>query len=200
MRGVYYHYYYWDESFVRCEQAGTTHAVHASWLQFAHPRHGHVTVEAPSTGQGASWLGLPLGLRLFAPWVWFTQACLCLGFGLPRHVYALGLPTFKTRLQPVALQEWKPPLSTAIWWGVGKPHTLASYEAEASKYTRAVTRSSLATPPVRVVEANLWRARSEAGTSDRAALGRVRDGKGADGGGFTLLGLRLFTPWVYPGI
>ena len=112
----------------------------------------------------------------------------------------MGLPTFKTRLQPVALQEWKPPLSTAIWWGVGKPHTLASYEAEASKYTRAVTRSSLATPPVRVVEANLWRARSEAGTSDRAALGRVRDGKGADGGGFTLLGLRLFTPWVYPGI
>ena len=92
-------------------------------------------------------------------------------------------PTFKTRLQPVALQEWKPPLNTAVWWEVGKPHTLASYEAEASKYTRAVTGSSLATPPVRVVEADLWRARSEAGTSDRAALARVRDGKGADGGG-----------------
>ena len=71
-------------------------------------------------------------------------------------------PTFKTRLQPVAAQEWKAPLNTAIWWEVGKPHTLASYEAEATKYAKSVFGSALAMPPVRAVEAELWRARSAA--------------------------------------
>jgi hypothetical protein len=37
-------------------------------------------------------------------------------------------PTFKTRLQPVALQAWRPPLNTAIWWEAGKAHTLSTYD------------------------------------------------------------------------